>query len=89
MMAIPARRSSDQVVGGLAKSDRAIVTIRTSRHRLRVIDESHLLPRRCEVAAFAEIRRLRVRLRFADSRGTVVTGEALCRRPFEAPVDVA
>ena len=89
LVAISARRRRNQVVGGFAKSDRAIVTAGARSDRLGVVNKSNLPPRRSEVAALAEIGGLRMCLRLSDSSRTVVAGETLARRPLEASVDVA
>ena len=89
LMAISARCGGDDVVGRLANCDRAVVAAGAGSSRLAVIDEAHFPPRRCQVAALAEIGGLRMRLRLADSRRTVVAGKTLPRRPLEAPIDVA
>src|SRR5580704_17391562 len=89
LVAISAWRSGDQVVGRLAKSECSIVTTGASCCRLGVIDEAHFAPRRSEVTAFAEIRRLGVPLRLAGSSRSVVAAETLPRRPLEASTEMA
>jgi len=89
LVAISAWRSGDHVIGRLANSKRSIVATGASCCRLGVIDEAHFAPRRREVAALAEIRRLRVRLRLAGSSGSVVAGETLPWRPLETSADMA
>ena len=89
LMAISAWRGGDDVVGRLANCDRAVVTAGTRSGRLGVIDEPHLPPRRCQVAALAEIGGLGMRLRLTGGSRTVVAGETLPRRSLEAAVDVA
>jgi hypothetical protein len=89
LVAVSAWGSGDHVVGRLAKSERSVVTTGASCCRLSVIDEAHFAPRRREVAALAEIRRLRVRLHFSGSGRTVVAGETLLWCPVETPTDMA
>ena len=89
LVAISARRGGNDMIGRLSNGDRSIVTTGASASRLGVVNETHLPPRRREVAAFAEICRLRMALRLAGSRRTVVAGETLPRRPLETSADVA
>ena len=88
-MAVSARRSGDQMVGRFTDGDRAIVAGGAWSGRLNVVDVSQVAPRRCQMAAFALVRRLRVRLRLACSGHRIVAEEALLWRTLEAPVDMA
>jgi len=88
-VAAPAWRIGDHMIRRLADRDRAIVAGRAGRIRLNMIDETQVAPRRRQVAAFTEIRRLRMRWRFSLRARSVMTSETLLRRTLEAPVDVA
>ena len=89
LVTISAWCGGDDMIGRLSNSDRSIMTTGAGASCLGVIDETHLPPRRREVAAFAEICRLRVALLLAGRRRTVVAGETLPRRPLETSADVA
>lgn len=89
LMAISARRGGDDVVGRLADRNGTVVTAGAGSSRLGMIDEAHLPPRRCQMAALAEIGGLRMRLRLTGGSRTVVAGETLPRRSLEAAIDVA
>ena len=88
LVAISARRGGDDMVGGFSNSEGTIMATRARTGRLAVIDETHLLPRRRKVAAFANVGRLRVGLRLARSRRTIVAGETLPGRSLEASADM-
>ena len=77
------------MIGRFSKRDRTVVAGRARRVRLCMVDEAQVAPRRREVTAFAEIRRLRMRWRFSLCTSTIMAGEALLRRALEAAVDMA
>lgn len=77
------------MIGRFSKRDRTVVAGRTLRVRLGMVDEAQVAPRRREVTAFAEIRRLRMRQRFSLCTDGVMAGKTLLRRALETPVDMA
>ncbi len=81
----------DRVVRRLASSDLVIMAIGTGSECLDVIDKSIIAPRRCLVAAFAIIRRHRVRQHRcrARRRHPIVATKAGPRRSLVPSVDVA
>lgn len=61
LVAVSARSSGDDMIGRFTQRRRAIVAGRARCARLDMVDEAQLAPRRREVTAFTEIRRLRMR----------------------------
>ena len=80
---------SNRVIRRLTDSDRAVVASGTRCVRLDVVDETQIAPCRCQVAAFAQIGRLRMCCRFPLCAGAIMAREALSWRAFETRVDVA
>lgn len=87
-VAVGAGSGRNDMIGRLAESECAVVTACARRHGLGMVDETHVAPRRREMAALALIGGLRVRLRLAGRFHAVVAGETLGRRAFEAPIGV-
>ena len=88
LVTISARGGGDDVVGGLSNGEGTIVAACARAYRLAVVDETHLPPRRREMATFADVGRLRVTLRLAGGGRAVVARETLPRSSFEASADM-
>ena len=59
-MAASTRRSGDGMIDRFSHRDRAVVAGRARCGCLDMVDETQIAPRRCQMTAFAEIRRLRM-----------------------------
>ena len=77
------------MIGRFTERRRAIVAGRARGVRLDMVDETIIAPRRREVTAFAEVRRLRMRLRFSLGAGSIVAGDTLPGCTLETPVGMA
>ena len=89
LVATVAWRGGDDMIGRFAERDRTIVANGAWRSRLDVVDKRQGAPGGRLVTAFAEVGRLRMRLRFSLCASAVVAGEALPRRSLETPIHMA